>query len=86
MGKVIDEAQYERVKLKLSKSSFKQVLGQTGLSESSLKRIQRSQNYADFKQILIKDRGPNYGKANDKWSTPTITPPKRKWWERLLNI
>lgn len=50
-----------------------------GLSPSSMSRIKRSRDYDQFKEILVKDRGP-------LWRSNHTIKDNRKWWEKLLNV
>lgn len=50
-----------------------------GLSQTSMNRINQSKDYKQFKEKLIKDRGPT-------WASKHEIKDNRKWWEKLLNV
>lgn len=80
-------------------ASLQTAANRNHVSMSTMRRVKKAKSYADFKAILVKDRGPNYGvkyvftpkpKMGTVSTTTKVTTaqetPKRKWWEKLLNI
>lgn len=91
MGKTITKEQFAQIK-KIAKSTANNqtAANRAGVSLETIRRVKKSKTYADYKEILVQARGPNYAERNTVWPsrqrTTTTVKDNRKWWEKLLNI
>lgn len=76
MGKFITPEQFKDLKaLERSSANVGVAARRAGVSISTMRRIKRSKNYLEFKEQLVKDRGPRYAERRVKSNT---TPTKKK--------
>lgn len=87
MSNTIDQKKYKELKAAAKTSvNLQTTANRQGVSISTMRRVRKSKGYADFKAILVKDRGPKYGlRGGTPWlpdTTPTepilATPQKKK--------
>lgn len=90
MGRSITPERYKELKaVARTHASISTAAARSGVSVSTMRRVNKSQNYIDFKRLIVADRGTKYLERGKKstWTASTPSQPKkRKWWERLLNI
>lgn len=84
MAKAITEQEFTRLKgLEYTNKELKQCALKLGVSTSTLTRIRKAKNYAEFKELLVKDRGPRY---SERRVSSKPQPQKKGLWVRFLNF